>query len=117
MYVCSVYRSFVFVLMKRRPPIATRTDTLFPYTTLFRSRAGQIRKARTPDHPANRNRHAERSDALSRQGLLSGPPRTLRASARRTGMLLSAPVFEQLDAVKSPNEIQRGCLFAHSGPR
>src|SRR3546814_1680245 len=24
--------------MIRRPPIATRTDTLFPYTTLFRSR-------------------------------------------------------------------------------
>src|SRR3546814_13666072 len=26
--------------MIRRPPRATRTDTLFPYTTLFRSRAG-----------------------------------------------------------------------------
>src|SRR3546814_3125220 len=25
--------------MTRRPPRATRTDTLFPYTTLFRSRA------------------------------------------------------------------------------
>src|SRR3546814_1981943 len=25
--------------MRRRPPRATRTDTLFPYTTLFRSRA------------------------------------------------------------------------------
>src|SRR3546814_15323614 len=24
--------------MLRRPPISTRTDTLFPYTTLFRSR-------------------------------------------------------------------------------
>src|SRR3546814_1761852 len=27
----------VFCLMIRRPPRATRTDTLFPYTTLFRS--------------------------------------------------------------------------------
>src|SRR3546814_11964017 len=26
-----------FFLMIRRPPISTRTDTLFPYTTLFRS--------------------------------------------------------------------------------
>src|SRR3546814_2962055 len=26
--------------MIRRPPRSTRTDTLFPYTTLFRSRAG-----------------------------------------------------------------------------
>src|SRR3546814_17180557 len=27
----------VFLLMIRRPPRSTRTDTLFPYTTLFRS--------------------------------------------------------------------------------
>src|SRR3546814_14760751 len=27
----------VFFFMIRRPPIFTRTDTLFPYTTLFRS--------------------------------------------------------------------------------
>src|SRR3546814_15140097 len=29
----------LFLLMMRRPPISTRTDTLFPYTTLFRSDA------------------------------------------------------------------------------
>src|SRR3546814_20948493 len=29
--------SCVFFLMIRRPPRSTRTDTLFPYTTLFRS--------------------------------------------------------------------------------
>src|SRR3546814_6868485 len=29
--------SIFFVLMIRRPPRSTRTDTLFPYTTLFRS--------------------------------------------------------------------------------
>src|SRR3546814_15254057 len=29
-----------FVLRIRRPPRSTRTDTLFPYTTLFRSLAG-----------------------------------------------------------------------------
>src|SRR3546814_2547889 len=28
---------FCFFLMIRRPPRSTRTDTLFPYTTLFRS--------------------------------------------------------------------------------
>src|SRR3546814_17750416 len=28
---------YVFFLMLRRPPRSTRTDTLFPYTTLFRS--------------------------------------------------------------------------------
>src|SRR3546814_14017892 len=29
---------FCFCLMIRRPPRSTRTDTLFPYTTRFRSR-------------------------------------------------------------------------------
>src|SRR3546814_17501610 len=29
--------SCFFVLMIRRPPRSTRTDTLFPYTTLFRN--------------------------------------------------------------------------------
>src|SRR3546814_17947895 len=31
---------FFFFLMIRRPPRSTRTDTLFPYTTLFRSPRG-----------------------------------------------------------------------------
>src|SRR3546814_1244154 len=30
---------YCFFLMIRRPPRSTRTDTLFPYTTLFRSSA------------------------------------------------------------------------------
>src|SRR3546814_13541546 len=51
----------IFFLMIRRPPRSTRTDTLFPYTTLFRSsaegRRGRARRngafarpARTRDH-------------------------------------------------------------------
>src|SRR3546814_7236511 len=40
---------FVF-LIKRRPPRSTRTDTLFPYTTLFRSfLSGGDRLLLTPD--------------------------------------------------------------------
>src|SRR3546814_19764971 len=34
-----------FFLMIRRPPRSTRTDTLFPYTTLFRS-AGMLEEIR-----------------------------------------------------------------------
>src|SRR3546814_7888254 len=42
MYVCVVLLIFavsilVFFLIIRRPPRSTLTDTLFPYTTLFRS--------------------------------------------------------------------------------
>src|SRR3546814_17062310 len=34
---CFACYLFFFFLMIRRPPRSTRTDTLFPYTTLFRS--------------------------------------------------------------------------------
>src|SRR3546814_15515311 len=35
--------------MTRRPPRATRTDTLFPYTTLVRSPVGQLRETDMAD--------------------------------------------------------------------
>src|SRR3546814_14698179 len=41
MLICMFLLFFFFCLMIRRPPRSTRTDTLFPYTTLFRSRAGR----------------------------------------------------------------------------
>src|SRR3546814_13089414 len=37
MIAWNIYSLFFFFLMIRRPPRSTRTDTLFPYTTLFRS--------------------------------------------------------------------------------
>src|SRR3546814_17873588 len=47
MYILYLY--CFFFLMLRRPPRSTRTDTLFPYTTLFRS-PHQLRRGR--DHVA-----------------------------------------------------------------
>src|SRR3546814_18758532 len=47
-YVSSVIH--IFFLMIRRPPRSTRTDTLLPYTTLFRS-AGQPQQ--DSSHPEN----------------------------------------------------------------
>src|SRR3546814_9183055 len=49
----------VFVLRIRRPPRATRTDTLFPYTTLFRS-------ARCPAHAPAAD--GDRTDAQHARG-------------------------------------------------
>src|SRR3546814_3589911 len=47
--------------MIRRPPRSTRTDTLFPYTTLFRSngRARQEPVARSDATPAPKPRRAK----------------------------------------------------------
>src|SRR3546814_15104079 len=41
-----LYSCFFFFLMIRRPPRSTRTDTLFPYTTLFRSFKAREKVAR-----------------------------------------------------------------------
>src|SRR3546814_11507552 len=49
LYVCILSLLFsilFFFLMIRRPPRSTRTDTLFPYTTLFRSSPLQASPAR-----------------------------------------------------------------------
>src|SRR3546814_8953123 len=40
--------------MIRRPPRSTRTDTLFPYTTLFRSRSRSSRTSRLHCAPSGR---------------------------------------------------------------
>src|SRR3546814_4241467 len=61
-----------FFLMIRRPPRSTRTDTLFPYTTLFRSRA-----ARASTRPATRS--------------ASGPMRAPRVPAP---MSVGAPMID-----------------------
>src|SRR3546814_10793892 len=53
--------------MIRRPPRSTRTDTLFPYTTLFRS----------PHHDLT----------MTSELLVSALPGELRAAVRRDGIL------------------------------
>src|SRR3546814_13136698 len=47
------YTSLIFFLMIRRPPRSTRTDTLFPYTTLFRSDRSRHRTLRCAGCLAN----------------------------------------------------------------
>src|SRR3546814_18934786 len=41
--------------MKRRPPRSTRTDTLFPYTTLFRSIENLVRIRNANGHCVDQN--------------------------------------------------------------
>src|SRR3546814_15916635 len=65
----------VFFLMLRRPPRSTRTDTLCPYTTLFRSRR-DLRPLDRRAHPGPR-----RPDCPRR-----------RAPCRRSGAMTEAPL-------------------------
>src|SRR3546814_19996308 len=71
-YYCFLIRSllilfFFFFLMIRRPPRSTRTDTLFPYTTLFRS-AGPIPEDLFRTGPVRRPGGVRRQDAGLRLG-------------------------------------------------
>src|SRR3546814_10642114 len=53
--------------MIRRPPRSTRTDTLFPYTTLFRSVRGAVHdEADALPHPRLRARVGGHADDLLR---------------------------------------------------
>src|SRR3546814_15350464 len=79
-----------FFLMIRRPPRSTRTDTLFPYTTLFRSdrRGGDgagLRLARRAGEAGLRRR---RADALCRQPGGPGAAADRRYRRRRQRSLL-----------------------------
>src|SRR3546814_1619760 len=66
--------------MIRRPPRSTLTDTLFPYTTLFRSPAGSADRRRLRAAAA-----LVRVEARDSQGLWLAPHGALRAggAARR----------------------------------
>src|SRR3546814_17390944 len=46
--------------MIRRPPRSTRTDPLFPYTTLFRSAFGQRRRGQPTEHVDQRDTYLVR---------------------------------------------------------
>src|SRR3546814_10244914 len=77
--------------MLRRPPRSTRTDTLFPYTTLFRSdrdlrTAGHRpcpRRARPGPCVRDRRLHARRLRHPELVGRPLGPWRLRRAALRR----------------------------------
>src|SRR3546814_3956426 len=43
-----LFCTMIFFLMIRRPPRSTRTDTLFPYTTLFRSDISSVSTISVP---------------------------------------------------------------------
>src|SRR3546814_11606368 len=67
LFLCSLLYSvfIIFFLMIRRPPRSTRTDTLFPYTTLFRSFLGNILEENLFPYPEIRARDREMLGAMT----------------------------------------------------
>src|SRR3546814_10699339 len=83
-FMCVSFFHVFFFLMIRRPPRSTRTDTLFPYTTLFRS-PDRIARARTQDdavHPphARLDPHRGRLDVARGGGADPATDRTGQAA-------------------------------------
>src|SRR3546814_540360 len=60
--------------MIRRPPRSTRTDTLFPYTTLFRSRVAAGPAAARLDGPAARPPAGEGRRRRTSDRRVAAPP-------------------------------------------
>src|SRR3546814_16189436 len=72
--------------MIRRPPRSTRTDTLFPYTTLFRSAALVGRELRFPILRQNAlDDTLELGPAVAVEGGETVLPRLVRGAAARAG--------------------------------
>src|SRR3546814_15685031 len=76
--------------MIRRPPRSTRTDTLFPYTTLFRS-LGRPRTSHAPQRVPT-----------------AGPARAGRPFHRRTRRRVGSLAKHLLDAPGGPRESGAG---------
>src|SRR3546814_3643350 len=74
--------NFVFCLMRLRPPSSTRTDTLFPYTTLVRSQ---------PSAPCGYGRAWDRLTLVLAFRLLPQMSHRQRAIASRWRLLCGVP--------------------------
>src|SRR3546814_19379537 len=95
----------LFFLIIRRPPLSTRSDTLFPYTPLFRSDAG----ARSGHHRRNREPHRGRradpwrwrrlADAQARPHGRQPPRRRRRDRRRRAAAGVRGPAPRPVLAV------------------
>src|SRR3546814_11995421 len=91
---------FFFFLMIRRPPVSTRTNTLFPYTTLFRSPrtwrrgpgSGSVeRRGACPTCPSDR----ERAELMSLWIIVA-------AVTALTAVLLTAPLLRRRRSAVPP---------------
>src|SRR3546814_17157568 len=96
---------FVFFLLIRRPPRSTRTDTLFPYTTLFRSHRASHMLRRSCERCPKTDPEGWRARADStrcgrgRRGRSSGLHEYCRRSTERTEGGARKPVPEDRKSV------------------
>src|SRR3546814_8065266 len=93
---------FFFFLMIRRPPRSTRTDTLFPYTTLFRS----LPLGRRPIAAISEECVMERNDDRNVDDLIDHGRSEEHTSELQSLMRISYAVFCLKKKKKNTNKIQ-----------
>src|SRR3546814_15980183 len=110
---------FIVFLMIRRPPRSTRTDTLFPYTTLFRSPWGKFEDGfevgvllRRVVYPMNAILPLRQASAVMGIGLNGGDKlsheRGPRFGPKSRAVLLPHIVLKPSTKLAGPQEIGRG---------
>src|SRR3546814_2432182 len=102
-----------FFLMIRRPPRSTRTDTLCPYTTLFRSHRARAVRPDAAAAPSARRRSWVRFAAAQQR--VRGYGQAHRPRYRRSGSAPYPPPGRVLPASSpAPHEITETSAFAHT---
>src|SRR3546814_16200481 len=102
--------------MIRRPPRSTRTDTLFPYTTLFRSGFFRLRQTEFRRRYGLYAQGAEKfPDLADLSGIVTGDQQLAGLSFRIACPLLSAVFIGQPPPLlTTPSLLKSGCNL--SGP-
>src|SRR3546814_15583506 len=86
--MCYITEYFIFFfLMIRRPPRSTRTDTLFPYTTLFRSVSRGLGVSEATGRPLKGRRRCRREGKMLQRS--SDKPVVDLRSAQRSRWLMA----------------------------
>src|SRR3546814_6162446 len=105
----------VFFLMRRRPPRSTRTDTLFPYTTLFRS-FDNILIDRSLDQA-----HTQASFVDPYIGRDAGYLQVTRLNGHGPALLVLPRgrnrALEAYSPLKNPRAAEPGSIFTEKSPR
>src|SRR5213595_874345 len=118
MFLFYFFFFFFFFLMIRRPPRSTQLRTLFPYTTLFRSRCAAAAPwcpgACCPTHSREQRRCASRrrtprEDPHFVRSLPSPDPRTQRALGCRFSSAAAANHRLLQSRRQQPARNSRGC--------
>src|SRR3546814_21147590 len=98
LFVC-MFTCCLFFLMIRRPPRSTRTDTLFPYTTLFRSPPSQTRRPHEVlhlprQHPLDQRTLRRRDRLLPDVSIRVARPRRARQDHRARQRTAAVPATQ-----------------------